>query len=869
MGKSLFFVADDGLHGRELWTCDGEGHCSLVADLYPGFPGSSPEKLFDADGWLCFTAETAEHGREPWVLDAGTGGASMLRDIAPGPASSDAQCLGTGQGVTFLTASCLESGREPWVAAPAKRSCELLMDTAAGPESGFGWNGAVSPDGFFYFYAYFRFWRSDGTLPGTNEVARVMPRGSCDIKYTEAPIAFLGTRTVFFADDPACGLELWVKEHKQVPCLLKDINPGRASSNVTSLAVFRDVMYFGADDHAHGIELWRSDGTPEGTHLVKDICPGMGSSRPYSYAVAGNRLFFLADDGEHGKELWTTDGTDDETVMVEDLYPGVAPSDPWCVTEAGERLFFCATSPEYGEEVFSVDANTLEVSLLKDIVSGPDAQGPHLLTWSGDRLYFVYDHPFYGEELWISDGTAVGTRITKDINVPRRNPSSGPRALTPLGDGKVVFAARDAAHGEELWISDASEAGTALLCDIGAGVADADAQHLTFAGKHVFFTAADQAHGRELWVTDGTGIGTRLVGDIRSGLEGSAPEGLCAVGDSVFFLADDGAHGCQLWHSNGLADGTFPLDWPAEEGGRGRVVRLCEFRGDLYVYAETPDGLTSLYCLRLSSGERRGEPGVVARPERERLLEKQDAGPNENTPMELVKLIYPVRGGRSGESPLCVEGATYFVRREDAHGSELWRAVEPAGKLQLVCDAFPGPASSSPRCLAWADGALHFIAEHPREGNTLWQSDGTPMGTAVLTVIAGSGRETSTAPIDMTALDGTIVMAALPPLDRESENCELEFIPPPNARGYRVSWRCNIRPGEAGSWPRRLTRCGRYVYFTADDGIHGEELWVTEGTVESTRLVKDILGSADLSALARPEPWGRPGEPPVDDASNP
>src|SRR5215203_7573161 len=43
-----------------------------------------------------------------------------------------------------------------------------------------------------------------------------------------------------------------------------------------------------------------------------------------------------------------------------------------------------------------------------------------------------------------------------------------------------------------------------------------------------------------------------------------------------------------------------------------------------------------------------------------------------------------------------------------------------------------------------------------------------------------------------------------------------------------------------GSKPEQLTPMGDNVYFTADDGIHGRELWRTDGTNVGTQLVKDV-----------------------------
>ena len=48
---------------------------------------------------------------------------------------------------------------------------------------------------------------------------------------------------------------------------------------------------------AHGVELWRSDGTRAGTKLVDDIRPGKKSARPRNLKAVGRRLFFVANEG--------------------------------------------------------------------------------------------------------------------------------------------------------------------------------------------------------------------------------------------------------------------------------------------------------------------------------------------------------------------------------------------------------------------------------------------------------------------------------------------------------------------------------------------------------------------------------------------
>jgi ELWxxDGT repeat protein len=219
--------------------------------------------------------------------------------------------------------------------------------------------------------------------------------------------------------------------------VVKDINPGIASSNPQNLADVGGTLYFWGSELIHGGELWKSDGTEAGTVLVKDIYPGNGGSAPANLTDVNGTLFFTALDPTHGVELWKSDGTEAGTVLVKDINPGGGDSSPTLLTNVNGTLFFRALG-----------------------------------------------------QLWKSDGTAPGTVSIRSFT------SLG--SLTN-DDGTLVFAADDGISGSEPWMSDGTLAGTSMIADLHPGAPGSSPAAFTVRSPYLLFSADDGVTGRELW----------------------------------------------------------------------------------------------------------------------------------------------------------------------------------------------------------------------------------------------------------------------------------------------------------------------------------------------------------------------------------
>jgi ELWxxDGT repeat protein len=219
-----------------------------------------------------------------------------------------------------------------------------------------------------------RLWHSDGTAEGTLEVPVDSASGSFLQIATAVPF---GDRFLFLAEARNSGLKWWISDGTNLGTrVLKDLSltsPGFGSDLVREHALINGILYLGINTLAHGQELWRTDGSEEGTFMVADLFPGPVSSNPAGLKIHGNRLYFAATDPVHGRELWSSDGTAAGTGIVAEVMPGDRSSNPAMLCVAGQQLFFGAENPVAGFELHVLDLP--EAGALSHVATGARSAG--------------------------------------------------------------------------------------------------------------------------------------------------------------------------------------------------------------------------------------------------------------------------------------------------------------------------------------------------------------------------------------------------------------------------------------------------------------------------------------------------------------
>lgn len=387
--------------------------------------------------------------------------------------------------------------------------------------------------------------------------------------------------------------------------------------------------------------------------------------------------------------------------------------------------------------------------------------------------------------------------------------------------GSVRFFTAQSAGGDwEPWRTDGTAAGTKRVADLVTTVPPAGSstpsQYVTL-GHYVYFVASETDGGdNHLWRSNGSASGTT---EVAGATPFTDPNGLTVMGGKLYFSAYDTTHGRELWVSDGtsgagtriLADidtatTTVPtlheVDVDADLVGSD-VLRPLFVDGSTLYFTQA-DGPTSIQGLWRTQG-------TAATTWR-------------------VSSVFPIE-------PPAKLGSTYYFGAYDtassAYGVELY--TMSSDHLSLFADLRMGPDGSAAHDVTAFNGRVYFRASIDGTNATVWRTDGTLGGTIQ---IVGGG-----APIVGYDIFDTIVVAG----------SSLYFGGSADGGGsyhlYRVTGTNTpvaVGPAFTGI-PVRLFAVGSSVYFRGTDTDHGAELWLSKGTVSTTRLVVDLAESADDS----------------------
>ena len=321
VGGLLFFAADDGVHGFELWVTDGtNAGTRRLSDINPGMGSSVGEGGIPVGNLVYFFAHNSSANRlELWKSDGTPGGTDFVKRFFVGAILDGGEAGFKGK-LYFALDQC---GGDVCAGLGLWRS----NGTAAGTRQFFSKdedasypNELTRSGGFLYWNDDDTLYRTKGTTASTKSLGDLNPggltnvRGTLFFRRTDALWKSNGTLagTVLVKELPsfpndltAAGDRLFFVTHPTDDITLWSSN-GTANGTKPLLTVdqparldnFTDVegtLYFVRNEG-----LSRSNGTPAGTQSV--TVEGMGEAEQLTNV--GGTLFFTNDVGSAGRELW-------------------------------------------------------------------------------------------------------------------------------------------------------------------------------------------------------------------------------------------------------------------------------------------------------------------------------------------------------------------------------------------------------------------------------------------------------------------------------------------------------------------------------------------------------------------------------------
>lgn len=392
--------------------------------------------------------------------------------------------------MVFFSARETNHGFELWKSNGRYAGTSLVKDIVPGPESS-GPIGMIQQKDHAYFLTQniTQLWKTDGTGEGTGLIKDFSGNF---ISFAFFPKLILAAdNQVFFAiyNNNTTKSELWRSNGttQGTYALKTDLGLYTGGAVIVDNTIFFSIM---TDTSA---ALWKSDGTVAGTVLVKSFHPNIFYEVDYLYPFDG-KVFFNADD-VNGYGLWKSDGTEAGTVFVKDLFrPGISG-----YAESKGVLFFDADDGGNGRQLWKTDGTSEGTKLVKKIA--PYGSYPENLTDINGILYFNANDYIHGNELWKSDGTEAATQLVKDITPGDAGTSFYSyfgKALVN-GNGKLFFTIFNPSFtGVSLWESDGTEEGTKAVKD----KALANVTYITNlipAGSRLFFAGYSYQYGTELY----------------------------------------------------------------------------------------------------------------------------------------------------------------------------------------------------------------------------------------------------------------------------------------------------------------------------------------------------------------------------------
>jgi ELWxxDGT repeat protein len=279
--------------------------------------------------------------------------------------------------------------------------------------------------------------------------------------YTQKQLLIYQNKLVFEASDSVNTKgQLWISDGTEFGTkTITNIYYKYGTCNVFNFLFvneFKRKLYFNSYDTINDCEPNYIDQKFDSVKVLKDIYKGNFCYNGYNIISASNfynfknEMYFLGVDSTNGSQLWKTDGTENGTRMIKKIINLKTDQNKYYtltrqIFSNSDYLFVSPIRDDtiYGNELYIGKNDSFE---LFDFTPGPFGSDPQCFYLHNNHVYFVAHDWKYNYNLWISDGTKQGTYIVSKSNSKSSNP-----LFYPVSSGNIEFDNRFFSYNGSLY----------------------------------------------------------------------------------------------------------------------------------------------------------------------------------------------------------------------------------------------------------------------------------------------------------------------------------------------------------------------------------------------------------------------------------
>ncbi len=664
-------------------------------------------------------------------------------------------------------------------------------------------------------------WKTDGTTANTTKVKTVANSPYYFDFSNDRGYTVVNNKLIFYLSTNGTGAEPWVSDGTAAGTyILKDITIGTNGSNPQYFTPRGAEIFFLAESN----KLWKTDGTSAGTVLVTNSLDGTTNYYAKDLIAFKGELFFRI----NSTKLFKTSGS-----TFTEIKNGLSIYNSGRTVATNNLMFFVnRNGNDY--ELWKSDGTTVGTQKLKTIATSSTYLDIKIQAGLS-KCYllvvkYVNDNFDNFAEHWVSDGSLAGTQKINDLN-PTFTVGSAATFVKVVADN-YYFTVFDDSNGFELWKSNGTSIGTKLLKNINTSIASSEPKQFIATTNAVFFTANDIKHGRELWKTDGSN--TQLYADFNNN---GGMGGVVNYGSDITSMATlNGVIIAQVANTLMKIDGINP---PVSIN-RINLVNPSSPELTYYNNKIFYGGWSSSYGKELWSTD-----GTTASMVKDLTVGSAASSPtrfmvsgiylyfitNDNTKLWRTDgtesgtiLVREFTAGFIQSDLVSMNGKVYFRAYDNSNGSELWVSDGTNTGTKIVKDIYAGGGSSSPYNLTVSNGYLYFTAYNGINYSTLWKTDGTAANTIL--IFSGGSSNLSVLKNKLLFISLNTVTGNQALWETDGSIINTKIVKDLSQNIYSISKFFNVE--------------NKYLVFDILPNSSIDELWISDGTSSETKKVRTI-----------------------------